>query len=109
MKTITATKEKINELTKGSALTMPGYIPEELNLYIEEIKKYFVKEDVNVFTFSGKDLNEAQSTNLPDDLNLFSIDLSDLKNIGTLAVNERMKFGFRWLDDIVDNDIRING
>ena len=38
-----------------------------------------------------------------DDLNVFIIDLEDMKNIERFAISLRFERGYRWLDDIVNN------
>ena len=99
-----ATPEDLERLENGSALTMTGYLTEELHLYIEAISEYVKPAELTVYTYTSKDLNQARGTTLPSDLNMFSVSLEDLDNIPKLAVKERMQYGFRWLDDIVDNN-----
>ena len=91
-------------LENGSALTMTGYMPKELHLYVEAISHYVKKDELEVYVYTAKELNAARGTNLPEDLNMFSISLDDLKDVNTLAVKERFQYGFRWLDDVVDNN-----
>jgi hypothetical protein len=102
--TKTPTATDLEALENGSACTMLGYMPSELHLYIEAIEQYIKGDSVTVFQYTAKELNEARSTNLPADLNIFSIKLDDMQNINVFAVKERFQYGFRWLDDVVDNN-----
>lgn len=100
------TIQKLNQLYQGSACTMLGYMPDELHLYTDELKENgFLKEDFTVYEFKGKDLNETfeLTDKFNDDLNVFIIDLEDMKDIGRFAVTLRFERGYRWLDDIVNN------
>lgn len=100
---------QLQQLKANSACTMLGYIPEELHLYIEEMKKQgFLKdEEIQVYTCQGSDLNDVfelpESELFPNDLNVFIIDLDQIDNIGKFAITLRFQLGFRWLDDIIEN------
>ena len=96
----------LNELYDGSACTMLGYMPEELHLYINELKENgYLNDEFTVYETSGEELNSVfDLTNpFPNDLNVFIISLDDMKNISKFAVGLRFRRGYRWLDDVVDN------
>ena len=99
-----ASPEDLEKLEAGSALTMTGYLPEELHLYVEVISPYVNVDELTVFTYTSEQLNSARGTTLPTGLNMFSVSLADLKDINVLAIKERMQYGFRWLDDVCDNN-----
>lgn len=100
--------ETLQKLYKGSGCTMLGYMPEELPLYINQLKENgFLKEDFTVYTCDGSDLNtefklEGQNK-FPDDLHIFIIDPADMKDLGKFAISLRFQMGYRWLDDIINN------
>lgn len=101
--------EILQKLYDGSACTQLGYMPEELHLYIKEMQEegFLKDEEITVYTYSGKDLNncfELEGNNrLSDTLNIFSIDLDQIENLGKFATSLRFVRGYRWLDDIIDN------
>lgn len=102
---LTDSKE-LQKLYKGSACTQLGFMPEELHLYINQLADNgFIGENPKVYTYSGKTLNEfiGVPAAFPEDLNVFSISLDDMKDTGKFAVTLRFQMGYRWLDDIVDN------
>jgi hypothetical protein len=101
----TPTATQLEELENGSACTMVGYMPEELHLYIDVLEKYIKSStDITVFEYKSEDLNAARGTNLQKGLNMFSISLDDMYHINEFAIKERFQYGFRWLDDVADNN-----
>ena len=96
----------LNELYCGSACTMLGYMPEELHLYVDELKENgFLKDEFTVYETSGEEFNNVFGLDdpFPNDLNIFIISLEDMKDIPRFAVSLRFERGYRWLDDIVNN------
>lgn len=101
------TKENVtqcfNELYDTSAMTVQGYIPSELDLYINHFKDVCgLHDDATLYLFDGKTYNDFYGMEgdcrYPDDLHMFSIKLDDMDNcMGARAL-------VRWFDDIVDND-----
>lgn len=79
-------------------------MPEELHLYMDFIKE-FLKEDPVVAVYTSDFLNSVMGTNLQEGINMFSIDLSYMKDVPKFSVTKRFEIGFRWLDDIVDNNL----
>jgi hypothetical protein len=98
------TAQELQELENGSACTMVGYLPKELHLYIEVLAQYIKGDSVTVFEYKSDDFNAARNTTLPAGLNMFSISLDEMKDINQFAVKERFQYGFRWLDDVADNN-----
>ena len=101
----------LDDLYEHSACTMLGYIPSELDLYLEELHSEGFLEDIGrVWQTTGEVINEhfGLTRPLPNDLNVFIIDLEYMKHIGEFAVGLRFERGYRWLDDVVDNARREN-
>ena len=87
---------------------MIGFIPSELNLYIEELySKDFINSEITVYTTKGKEMNLSfdlvGDKMFKNDLNIFIIDLDCMKNISKFRVSLRFERGYRWLDDIINN------
>lgn len=104
-----AKAEKLNDLYKGSACTMLGYIKDELYLYINQlIAGGYLKPDFKVYETTGAIINETFGLDdpLPDELNVFIIDLDDMNKLNEFAIGLRFQMGYRWLDDIVNNKRR---
>lgn len=101
-----ATKEQLQNLFEHSACTMLGYVPEELDLYTNQLKENgYLKDNFTVYETKGLDINiQFELTDpLPNDLNVFIIDLDDMENVGEFAIGLRFDMGYRWLDDVVEN------
>lgn len=104
-----ADETKLRELENASAFTIEGAGGDlnewcaGLNEMLEQRGMGQVKE---FYTFSGQLMNETYgltgSNRYSDDLTFLSFPLDNL-DIGKLAMF-KMKFGARWLDDIVDNN-----
>lgn len=100
--------KKLYQLCDGSACTMLGYMPEELHLYINQLKENnFLKDEFTVYTCQGKDLNKtfnlSGTDEFQDNLDIFIIDLDDMYNLDKFAITLRFQMGYRWLDDIIQN------
>lgn len=58
--------------------------------------------------FTGKDLNDTfgltGSNAYPSDLNILAFDLTDITNVGKLAML-KLQLQDRWFDDMVTNDL----
>lgn len=103
------TTEELWKLCGNSACTMLGYMPEELHLYIEQLHENgFIGDKIKVYTYDGLLLNKFLNNphKFDNNLNIFSIDLDDMKDIEKFAVTLRFKMGYRWLDDIHDNNCK---
>ena len=104
------TKEQLDELYKGSALTFIGVCDTEENIMdiIKWINQYTeVSKSLNVNIIKGITMNKEYGlTNdnaYPNDLTFISFDLKDIKEINKIAL-PRFAVGGRWFDDIVDNN-----
>lgn len=103
------TKEQLEELRNISIFTWTGMSDNEQNLeaIYEDFKNSprYGKDTITFYIFKGKLMNESynlKGTNrYPDDLPFVSV--KDFYN--PLA---KIELGARWLDDIIDNDIRRN-
>ena len=102
------TTQPLSDLWSGSACTMLGYLPKELELYIKQLREHgFLKDEkVKVYTYKGSLLNKFchNPEAFPEDLNIFSIDLNQMENVASFALSLRLQMGYRWLDDIYDNN-----
>ena len=105
-----ATPKDLENLAKHSALTMLGYLPEELHLYVEVLDPFIKGDSVTVYETSSEALNSTFgfTRQLQKGINVFAIDLDELKDVGKLAVTVRFQYGFSWLDDIVSNSTETN-
>lgn len=110
METITVTSKKVlDELYKESALTLEGLIPDTIpefkNWIVDTTKSNMVNE--RFYITKGKVMNEVYKltgdNRYADDLNIVSVKLSDIKNVGRLCI-PRFEIKARWFDDIVDNN-----
>ena len=105
-KTIT-TREEIENL--GSALTIEGLAEESIPDFIEWVKELTPMINEDVYIIKGKTMNDVYNLTgnnaYPDDCTIVSIDLNDMENYGAVVI-PRFQIGARWLDDIVDNNVR---
>lgn len=103
------TSDALINLAKESAFTIEGAGGDLLEWCVG-INELLGKENIGqvktFYTFKGKLMNETynltNSNAYKDDLTFFCFKLDGL-NIGKLAMF-KMRFGGRWLDDIVDNN-----
>ena len=106
-----ADETKLRELENASAFTIEG-AGGDLNEWCVGLNEMLAKENIGqvkeFYTFSGQLMNETYgltgSNAYQNDLIFLCFMLDDL-DIGKLAMF-KMKFGARWLDDIVDNNAR---
>lgn len=104
-----ADETKLRELENASAFTIEG-AGGDLNEWCVCLNEMLAKENIGqvktFYTFTGKLMNDTYnltgSNAYPDDLTFLCFMLDDL-DIGKLAMF-KLKFGARWLDDIVDNN-----
>ena len=101
------TRDEIDNL--GSAPTFEGLAEESLNAMAETFEKEFGFNKSKVYVLSGKDMNAAYGltgTNAyPDDLNIVSLDFADLWPHEKLDYIKMRRYGIRWMDDIVSNNL----
>ena len=105
----TTTKSELLSLTDNSAFTIEG-AGGDLNEWCIGLNEMLAKENIGqvktFYTFTGKLMNSVYnltgSNAYQNDLTFLCFMLDGL-DIGKLAMF-KMKFGARWLDDIVDNN-----
>ena len=104
-----ADETKLRELENASAFTIEG-AGGDLNEWCIGLNEILAKENIGqvktFYTFTGKLMNDTYkltgSNAYQNDLTFLSFMLDGL-DVGKLAMF-KMKFGARWLDDIVDNN-----
>lgn len=101
-------KEILEELRDLSIFTWVGMSDDEQNLdaiYNGLKENGFKDEIMKIFVFKGKLMNESYdlkgSNRYPDNLTFVSVG-----NFYNPVV--KIQLGARWLDDIIDNDLRRN-
>lgn len=104
------TKDKLDELYESSALTFTGISTddESINQMMDWLKeKSEISNPLPVHIIKGQTMNEnyglTGNNAYPNDLNLISIKLEDIKNIGAITM-ARFEVEGRWFDDIVNNN-----
>ncbi len=105
------TGKQLNDLYKNGAFTLEGFDTSQENIIklIEWFEQYGgVKNPISLYITKGSFMNEkygfTQDNAYPDDLNIISIKLEDIKDIFKVAI-PRFSIGARWFNDIVDNNI----
>ncbi len=105
-----STKEEIEKL--GSALTIEGLAEDSFSDFIDWIKQFTPLKRERIYKITGKLMNEiyqlSGNNKYNDDLTIASVDLKDIDDYSPLIIN-RFRVGARWLDDIIDNNIRREG
>jgi hypothetical protein len=103
-----STKEDIEKLVETSAPTFEGLAESSFDEMASIFEKEFGFNKSKVYILSGKDMNEAYGLTgdnaYPDDLNIVSLDWKDLTNKPNYI--KMRGYGIRWMDDIVDNNVR---
>ncbi len=112
-------ENQLDDLYNNSAFTLEGFdtSKENIDKLIEWIDQCGgVKNPVSIYITKGSFMNNkyglTKDNAYPEDLNIVSIKLEDIKNIFRLSV-ARFEISARWFSDIVDNNIerqnQING
>lgn len=106
-KVTVTTLRQIEEL--GSALTIEGLAEDAFQDFIDWVKQYTTLKREMLFITKGKTMNKlydlSGSNMYQDDCNIVSIKLSDMENCMAVSL-PRFLIGGRWLDDIIDNNVR---
>ncbi len=104
------TKDELDELYNGSAFTLEGFDTSKENIQklIEWFNNYGgIREPLSIFITKGSVMNKEYGLTdrnaYPDDLNIASIKLEDIKEVSRVAI-PRFAIGTRWFSDIVDNN-----
>lgn len=97
----------------NSAATIEGLELNSIPKYVELIEQLggkFKKKDgekLNVYVTSGAQMNKSfrlkGSNAYPNDTHIVSIKLEDFDYDTSFCIN-RLRFGIRWMDDIIDNN-----
>ena len=105
-------KAGIERLRGGSAFTMVGLKADEENLgqLAEWVKHLTAFKSERCYVFEGGLMNRSYGLTgdnaYPEtDCTFVCIDLGDLERPMALAI-PRFQVGGRWLDDVIDNDLR---
>jgi hypothetical protein len=103
------TKEQLDELYKGSALTFEGVSieDEDLKAIFDWIKQYTPIKNETAYIISGKTMVDnyglTGSNAYRPDIHIVSIKLSDMEDWSKIMI-PRINVRGRWFDDIVDNN-----
>ena len=104
-KVTVTTKKEIEELANQSALTREGVILEELDTaYAQVLSQYTDISNCTAHIISGAIMNKAYrltgSNAYPADSHIVAFTGVDTSKL----IFARFQYGFRWLDDIIDNN-----
>ncbi len=104
-------RKEIEDL--GSAATIEGLELDSIPKYVELIEKLGGKfkqkgdEKLTVYVTNGLQMNTSfrlrGDNRYPDDTHIVSIKLEDFDYDTSFCIN-RLRFGIRWMDDILDNN-----
>lgn len=111
---IKATEENLDYLYNESALTFEGTTVDDENL--QWLCNWLIEREcmdkdacIDIYDVTGKLMNShydlTGKNRYKVRLNIICVPLSQLKNIGSLAI-ARFTLGGRWFDDVVDNNSR---
>ena len=104
------TKEQLEKLYLGSALTFMGLDDSDKNLISLSnwIKEYSeVSEPLNMFLIKGNVMNReyglTEKNRYPDNYSIVCVELKDIKDVKKIII-PRFQVNGRWFDDVVNND-----
>lgn len=107
-------KEQLDMLYNGNACTLEGLAESSIKDMLEAMRdRGFIKDDnlnVDVYSIKGHVMNDMYGltgdNTYQDDLTIVCVPLDFMKNISEFAVTMRFEYGYRWFNDIVDNNAR---
>lgn len=107
-------KEQLDMLYNDSACTLEGLAESSVGDMLEAMcDRGFIKDgslNVDVYSIKGCLMNEVYHLTgdnaYQDDITIICVPLKFMKNIDEFAVTMRFEYGYRWFDDIVDNNAR---
>ena len=110
IKTIHASSTKtLDVLYNDSAFTIEGLKLENIPDVVKWVEGYTKFKNKRVYIVSGETMNtycgNTGDNAYPNDLNIISIKLSDMRNPMNLVI-PRFRVGGRWFDDVVNNNRR---
>lgn len=105
-------KEQLDMLYNDSACTLEGLSESSVGDMLEAMRdRGFIKDDslnVDVYSIKGCTMNDMYGLTgknaYQDDVHIICVPLKFMKNIPEFAVTMRYEYGYRWFDDIVDNN-----
>ena len=115
-KVVTAKESDLETLYNNSALTIEGLRKDSIKDWVKVLEEFFTDEakekGVEILIIPGKLMNDhyglTGNNAYPDDLSIVAFKTLDYFKddlIGKLAI-DRMSWGGRWFDDIVENNVR---
>lgn len=107
-------KEQLDMLYNDSACTLEGLLESSIRDMLEAmLDRGFIKDgnlNVDVYSIKGCVMNDMYGLTgdnaYQDDITIICVPLKFMKNIFEFAVTMRIEYGYRWFDDIVDNNAR---
>lgn len=114
IKTQKAQASDLQDLYDCSALTMEGMCSDEENLkdifdYLVEIGACSEDDDIKMYIITGKQMNTEYGLTGDNaykaNLTIISFPLKQFKDVSKWCLKAK-SVGFRWFDDIVDNNAR---
>lgn len=104
-------KKKCEELRKSSAFTIEGLETsnDSLGGLRDWINTYTLLKNERFHVISGCDMNQwyklSGDNAYPDNLDIVCIKLEDIEDVSKIVM-PRFAIGGRWLDDVIDNNLR---
>lgn len=107
-----AEKEQLDMLYNDNACTLVGLEESSVGDMLEAMcDRGFIKDgslNVDVYIIKGCIMNDVYGLTgdnaYQDDLTIVCVPLKFMKNIDKFAVTMRFEYGYRWFNDIVDNN-----
>lgn len=102
-------REELDYLYNYAALTVVGISEKSFNDFMNILKENTIVYRQRMFIISGKLMNEEYGLKgrnaYKDNLNIASVSLEDFDE-GPMIL-KRFEYGWKWFNDIVDNNRRI--
>lgn len=106
---INCNAETLEELVKGSALTIEGLAKDSIDDFLDWIDGLAKLKVRRAYVTEGKLANNewdlTGDNRYPNDLTIVSVRLDDMVDFNKIVL-PRFKVGARWMDDIKDNNLR---
>lgn len=107
--TVNCDSKTLKELVDGSALTIAGLAEPSIDDFLDWVENIAGLKVRRAYVTKGSLANREWGLTggnaYPDDLNLVSVKLDDMKDWNKVVL-PRLQVGGRWLDDIYDNAVR---
>jgi len=109
---IRADAAALEELVKGSALTIEGLAESSIGDFLDWIEEHTKLKTRRAYLTTGRLANAewglTGDNRYQDDLNLVSVKLDDMENYERIVM-PRFQVGGRWMDDVYDNNMAREG